>query len=288
MLFDDRKRTSVLPYRRAEPKKTFLEQSANPIEVRVRSLMNKWYIEYPEPSRAELKGRFQSKDDEHHLGSVNELFLHALFSRLNYTINLVSPGSNNESRPDFHLVSSTIPDFDLEVTVAEFSSEERSKRKRASILIDTINRMETADFTLILGAWSGPDTDPPSRKLRGELQQWMDGLDVDTISSSDTSRLDNLPKYPFSFCGWEDTRRNSGRCQKKMSSGESMRNIQLELFLRVCIGLIALVSFDVLLRTRRRNMDGARGRMSLPLVSETKIRFPRSTTCVVLSLGPRR
>ena len=191
------------PARYSEPLYAYSDRSGRPEAARVRSLMNKWYMEYPESSRADLKGRFRSKDYGQHLGALNELFIHALFRHLGYEVDVASPGSSNRSRPDFALGSNTMPDFDLEATVAEFSSEERSRRKRTNVLQDTVNRMKSTDFILVVGAWSGPDTDPPSRKLRDELQQWLDGLDTDEVSSTNANGMDDFPTYCFRHGDWQ-------------------------------------------------------------------------------------
>ncbi len=185
-----------------EPDITLLDSSADPIEARVRGLMNEWYAEYPKHSRADLKARFRSEDHGAHLGALNELFLHALFRRIGYEVGVVPAGPRNQRQPDFALTSNTLPDFDLEATVAEISREERSRRQRAAVFYKTVDRIKTTDFTLAVWARSGPDTDPPSRKLRNGLQQWVDRLDADAVPSTNTNGMDDLPTHHFSHGGW--------------------------------------------------------------------------------------
>lgn len=201
MLFDYHKRTSYLLKRWAEPHFSFLDRSAHPEEARVRALMNKWYMEYPETARADLRGRFRSKGIGQQTGALNELFLHALFRRLGYRVDVTPVGSDNVSRPDFLLTSDVMPNFDLEATVAEVSSEERSRRLRAARIYDAIDRLDSPDFMLAIKSWSGPDVDPPTRKLRYELKQWLDGLDVNLVPA--TLRLDDRPSYDFNYGSWE-------------------------------------------------------------------------------------
>ena len=201
MLFDDRERTSLVLKRWAEPHFTFLDRSGHPTEARVRALMNKWFAEYPESARADLKGRFRSKDHGQHVGALNELFLHALFRHLGYEVDVTPVGSDNASRPDFLLTSDVMPNFDLEATVAEVSEDESKRRRRAAILYDSIDRITSADFMLAIKSWSGPGTDFQYRELRKELQRWLDGLDADSIPP--VHELDDLPAYDFCHNGWQ-------------------------------------------------------------------------------------
>ena len=202
MLFDDHKRLFMGSPYYAESEYAYLNRSGRPAAGRVRSLMNKWYMEYPECSRADIRGRFQYSDPGQHVGALNELFLFALFRRLGYEVDVAPPGSSNRSRPDLALTSEVLPDFDLEATVSEVPASERSRIRRANVLYDTINRIRTTDFMLMLGSWSGPNNDPPSRILRNKLQRWLDGLDVDEVASTRTHRMDDFPTYQFSHEGW--------------------------------------------------------------------------------------
>ena len=186
----------------AESDYAYLNRSGRPVAARVRALMNKWYVEYPKHSQADIKGRFRSADPGQHIGALNELFLHALFRRLGYQIDVVPSGPANRSRPDLALTSDVFPDFDLEATVADMPEKERSKIRRANVLYDTINRIRTTDFMLMIESWRGPDSDPPSRVLRMRLQAWLEGLDADKVSAREPRRLDDLPTYPFSHEGW--------------------------------------------------------------------------------------
>ena len=201
MLFEERERSYFGPRRWAEPHYSFLNRSAHPAEAGVRALMNRWYREYPETARADLRGRFRSKDIGQHTGALNELFLHALFRRLGYRIDVAPAGSDNRSRPDFLLASDAMPNFDLEATVAEVSGEERSRRLRAARIYDAIDRLDSPDFMLAIKSWSGPDIDPPTRNLRDELQKWLNGLDVNLVPA--TPRLDDRPSYDFNYGSWQ-------------------------------------------------------------------------------------
>ena len=200
MLFEERERSYFGPRRWAESHYSFLNRSANSTEAGVRAVMNQWFAAYPESARADLRGRFRSKVHGQHAGALNELFLHELFRRLGYRLDVTPVGSDNVSRPDFLLTSDATPNFDLEATVAEISVEERKRRQRANVIYDTIDRIRSPNFMLAIESWSGPDTDLPSRKLRDELREWIDGLDFNSIVPG--HQLDDLPTYDFCHDDW--------------------------------------------------------------------------------------
>ncbi len=201
LLFDESQRTRMFPKRWAEPDITFLNQSADSIEDRVRTLMTDWCIEYPSRSRADLVGRFRSKDHGQHLGALNELFLHALFRRLNYTIDVMPAGPQNHTAPDFSLNSHDLPDFDLEITVAEVAEEERARRNRASVIYDSIDRIKTRNFMLFVESWSGPNLDLSSTWIRNTLSQWINQLDPCSIPRE--YDIDDLPRTEVDCGSWK-------------------------------------------------------------------------------------
>ena len=167
----------------------------------MRSLMNEWYTEYPESSRTDLKGRFISNDQEPHLGALNELFLHALFRRLAYEVDVAPSGSRNKRRPDFFLRHATLQDFDLEATVVNVSKEERARCRRAADLYDIVDRIRSIDFMILVSARSGPDRNPPGRKVLQMLDGWLGTLDPDKISPA--QRLDDLPTKLYCYGDWK-------------------------------------------------------------------------------------
>ena len=201
MLFEDLQRTRVSGKRWAESDFTFLDQSSWPRAQRVRSLMNDWYAEYPESSRYDLKRRFQSKDYRQHLGALTELFLHALFRRSSYDIDVVPAGPDNTSRPDFFLSSKIFPKLDLEATTIGLSPKESAQVRRVADLLDTVDRMKVKDFMFGVRTYRGPDTNPPARKLRYQLEQWLSKHNADEVPA--TRSLDHLPTFIFKQDEWE-------------------------------------------------------------------------------------
>ena len=198
MLFEDRKRTSDLPCGWTEPKIEFLDRSASPIESRVRSLMNEWYMQYPEDSRASLRGRFWEKSDQQHFGAVTELFIHALFLHLGYMIDVAPDGPNNKSRPDFLLESNCYPTFSLEVTHANYSGEAESLKRYRNIIHDAVSRIHSPGFVLSMETVNGSDQDPSTGDLCRELTRWIHDL-----GSPELCDPDNPSEFLWDRNGWE-------------------------------------------------------------------------------------
>ena len=150
MLFDKFIRRRKVGKRWAEPHFTFLNQSDDSIEHRVRSLLTEWFMQIPEFSKPDVAGRFRSTDHGQHLGALNELFLHAIFRNLGYRVDIMPPGPNNKTNPDFALSSDRFTDFDLEATVAEVSREERSRRNRAAIFYESVDQIQSRNFEIFV------------------------------------------------------------------------------------------------------------------------------------------
>ncbi len=198
MLFEVKDRKSNHPCGWTEPKIEFLDRSASPIESRVRSLMNEWYMQYPEDSRASLRGRFWAKTDQQHYGAVTELFIYALFLNLGYMINVAPDGPNNESRPDYLLESNCYPSFSLEVTHANYSGEAESLKKYRNIIHDAVSTIHSPDFVLSMDTVRGSDQDPSTGELRRALIRWIEDL-----GSPELCDLGSPSEFLWDRNGWQ-------------------------------------------------------------------------------------
>ena len=186
----------------SESEYAFLDRSGRPEFERVRSLMNQWFTEFPRCSRADLKGRIRSDDSRQHFGALSELFLHALFSRLEYEINVVPAGSDNESRPDFYLKSETLSDFDLEVTTAMIPGQDEAKEKRINELHDYLNQIDSPDFFLRIEIRESPTQHTKIRRIRNQLQNLLRILDYDELHNAWISN-NAVPRYSLEADGWQ-------------------------------------------------------------------------------------
>ena len=103
MLFDDFERTNGNQSEDGEPLFTFLNRAAGSNWQSVRDLLSAWVSAYPAQDRAALISRFRRTDRRGFLGAFWELYLHELFRRLGFAIELHPSIDGVRHRPDFLL-----------------------------------------------------------------------------------------------------------------------------------------------------------------------------------------
>lgn len=186
MLFSniDRDFQGAKPY--AEPDYDYLDRSARPDAGVIRAVLQQWFSQYPVSDRPDLLGRFTSPDDIQHISAAFELYLYELFRRLGYSVQ-VHPETSSEktTRPDFLLRDSAGNRIYVEaVQCTDVSAEEQGAISRLNVVYDAINRLEVYDWYLGVHADGYPEVPPSNKKLRGQLMDWLTGLNLEGVTES--------------------------------------------------------------------------------------------------------
>jgi hypothetical protein len=207
-LFSDMQRSDAGPALYAEPHYEYLDRSARLEIARVRSLLEEWFSHYPVEHRAEFLGRFQNGNDIHFIASSFELYLHELFLRSGFTLE-VHPQipSGKKTAPDFKITIPKGMSFYLEAALATDESDvERAAAKRMDAVFDAVDRLNCRNFFLGLDMRGSPKTAPKAKKLRNSLDLWLRTLDPDAIAEQlRRSEQKEAPKFFFKHEGWEIT-----------------------------------------------------------------------------------
>ena len=96
-LFDKTTETIVGPSSKNENSFNYYHKSNRKDIQIIRETLEKWFLEYPESEKLELKSRFKK-----HLDSAfYELFLFELFNKLGFNIQIHPKLKNSNKRPDF-------------------------------------------------------------------------------------------------------------------------------------------------------------------------------------------
>ncbi|HKV43610.1 MAG TPA: hypothetical protein VJT32_02865 [bacterium] len=180
-LFSDRQRTDSGPGKHGEGTYEFLDRSARDNVGVVRSLLERWFSEYPTPYQVDLRKRF--KTDFH--AAFWELFLHAYCGANEFTLELHPKVPGSSKRPDF-LVRKGDCEFYLEATVTRDESDEDEGRRRVrNMLYDAINSIESPNFFLTLEEFAiEPGKQPAARGLKAFLRRELPKHDPDVVASS--------------------------------------------------------------------------------------------------------
>lgn len=206
MLFDDIARDFGGLRGHTEPLFGYLNRSARPSMARIRELLEGWFSRCPQESQAELRTRFRSSDDIHHRGAFFELYMHALLLRLGYHVEAHPIIPTAPTHPEFLVCKEGTPMFYLEATLAAGPSEETAADKRESTVYETIDKMHSPNFFIVVKVERSSIVAPPGRKWRGILEKWLSGLDPDNIGAKlESSELADLPNLTLEHEGWNVT-----------------------------------------------------------------------------------
>jgi hypothetical protein len=197
-LFREPPTTDQAPARHGEPRFAYLQRTGRPLFARVRRQMDAWLAEVPRHHRAELVTRLRNLDDHHFEAAFFELYLHALFRRLGYRLQLHPRAGGRGRRPDF-LATSASQAFLVEATtVDETSTTERGERARLKAVFDAINAVECPDYFLHVEHSGHLATPVSGRQLRHAITSFIGQLDYESLSIAVQKQgMDGMPSMNF-------------------------------------------------------------------------------------------
>ena len=158
-LFNDLERTDERPHQKTEPLYDFIDRSPWLFVAQVRELTDQWFDHFPDDAKQDLRHRFQSKNDEQHLGAHFELFLHEILLKLGCALEVHPAISGRNTHPDF-LVSLGEQRLYVEATVIHSSSEDREVTKHELLILQWIDELDASNFWLCLDAVGTLTTQP--------------------------------------------------------------------------------------------------------------------------------
>ena len=120
---------------------------------------------------------------------------------------LIHPDLPNGStkHPDFLVTTPEGDEFYLEAVLAsEFSADEIAAESRKNTVLNTIEGLESPNFSLGINANGNPDTPPSGRRLRNDLSRWLESLDPDVVAIAiDENGIDAIPTKNWNHENWE-------------------------------------------------------------------------------------
>lgn len=195
-----------MPRRESESYAQYLERSSHSVANAIRRLLDGWVEAYPEGARADLLARLRSGDDTLFQSAFFELYLYILIRKLGYEVE-IHPGiaKGQEKRPDFLLHGPGNERIYLEAIIAtETSHEDRARQSLKSVLIDTLNDMESPNFFVNIETRGLPKSPPSTARLKHDLRLWLDSLDPDScLEILRRSDFNQLPELRWEHDGWQ-------------------------------------------------------------------------------------
>jgi hypothetical protein len=179
LLFDDIQRTND---NRAEPEEslyTFVNRAAGEEWQQVRDILSEWLAAYPVDDQRTLVSRFRRTDRRGFLGAFWELYLHELFRRLGFRIELHPEIVASTHRPDFRLQRDSAEIYVEAVTVFEPQAHSDDDARLAP-LVEAVRSLSSPRFRVSVDARQIASTPLALTRLLRELESWLATLDTDS------------------------------------------------------------------------------------------------------------
>ncbi len=204
LLFDEFARDDLSPSGYSEAHFGFLNRSGRKFFAFIRQTLQQWFDEYeakPE-KREDLLRDFRAEGVNRHLGAFFELYLHQLFTRLGFSVE-VEPEWDVRN-PDFMLTAPSGERMLFEATSTFPGTQFGSSRTLENTILDEINRrVNSPNFFLHVVIKGSPVGNPPYSRLCAQVQKELDELDPDEVTQSLLQEGETIPReYPI--IPWKD------------------------------------------------------------------------------------
>jgi hypothetical protein len=196
-LFDVFERTDESPSPHSEDAFAFLNRASGVMWERIRTELERWYVAFPLEDAADLRARFRSRQPGQHYAAWWELYLHHVFSRLGFSVEVHPELVDVTARPDFRMTRDQ--DSFLVEAATTFSGivEEGRNEEREGWIKDAINRATNPDFFVGLEFEAVGLERPSDREIVAAVEAWLKELDPDVVLASG-----DWPTQEFSFRDW--------------------------------------------------------------------------------------
>ena len=175
LLFDDRIREDPNPKYAAETSFQFLQRIDDPVFARVREAFNVWFSRFDErqSERAvrDLRGRFRSRQDHQFYAAFWELYLHEVFTRLGFEVE-VHPEGSRDARPDLRLRRGAETLY-VEASMPTPSTDDDRQPKSVATVLEYVNAAFNPDFYVaVTFVRAGAET-PRRRAVVAAVEKWV-------------------------------------------------------------------------------------------------------------------
>jgi hypothetical protein len=204
-LFDERERSEQCPKLPTQSDFDYHNVSARPGVAAGRVLMEKWFQQYPDEHKRDLRSRYRSRLQSASRGAFFELYLHQLLLRIGCMVKVHPPLRESVKHPDFLVTTSCGTQFYLEAVLAHAPSlEADASARRIAEVYECLNSMNSPNFFISVNANGTPATPPSAAGLRRKLEGWLATLDPDEVSNLFlTGRSEEAPRYHWTHDGWD-------------------------------------------------------------------------------------
>ena len=156
----------------------------------IREILEKWFLNYPDNEKKELKNRFKKDMDS----AFFELFLFELFRCLNFKIEIHPKLKESKKRPDFLIQKDNFKAYVEAKICYDKSESEMAFERRQNEFYDSLNKTRIKGFLLRISELDFKTTKQPSTKeLISKIEREISVLDPELITTQ-------MEKYGFDGC----------------------------------------------------------------------------------------
>jgi hypothetical protein len=198
-LFEEGPGTDSGPAGHGESHFRYLRRTGRAAFHLVRDLVEEWLEEVPHPHRREMISRLRSEDNHHFEAAFFELYLHALFRRLQCSLRLHPRAGSHGRRPDFLVTTHRGARLLLEAATVEESSRQGSaERARLNTAFDALNRVSCPDYFLHLTHHGDLQSPLPGSRLRRQLERFISEQNYERVREiAAAGSMEDLPTMHF-------------------------------------------------------------------------------------------
>ena len=174
-VFDDLACTDTSPQLYREDTFAFLNRVSGLLWDRIRGELELWYEAFPDET-GDVRARFRSRLPSQHFAAWWELYLHRLFSRLGFEIEVHPTVKGSTGRPDFTITRDGESLY-VEAVMVESGIQEPGRHPlREAYVLDAINQIKAPAFLLSVQFKSVGVQSAPLRRLTDPIVAWLHRL----------------------------------------------------------------------------------------------------------------
>lgn len=178
-LFDTFDRTYLGPSSHNENHFNFYNRSGKEDVSALRELLNKWYLNYPENERNELKKRFKKTFSS----AFFELFIHELFKCQGFEIIVHPELLNSTKRPDFLIKKNNLEVYVEAKEARDKTKEEEALENKINHFYDSLNTIKSPKFFLCINELIIKSTKQPQTKnIIKFIESQLDLINPDDVT----------------------------------------------------------------------------------------------------------
>ncbi len=205
-LFAEVPRHDKAPAAHREGEYAFWNRHASEAAQRIREVLDSWFEALPEESQRELLHKLRSDDDGEFQASLWELYLHEVFRRRGFRVEIHPEVPDSTRRPDFRIRSEDEAAY-IEATASTGPLEEKRADRVRADLYDGLEGLERGDFSLVIDPdfEEGPNA-PSARRIREALESWLASLDWAALRPAyEEEGFATVPTLDIQDNGWNIT-----------------------------------------------------------------------------------